>query len=580
MAIVGLCLVPDAAAAKRTRVRIDSSPSHATIYVDDKAKGVKGYTPKTLRLTRGTHKIFLELEGYKPVEKFVEVKKRRVNLHIALEKLPEVAILRLIVDGPLLADAEVAVDGEGKGKIDDELHVPEGRHLVEITKPGYRKWERWFEVKQGERRDVEIELKADVGELKVSAQPAVAGAFVYIDGENKGPAPWTGDVGPGRRKIEIRAAEYTSVPQMVLVESGVKAEVTIQLVEEGATQKIGELSVASDPSADEAYVFVDDAYKGPVPWSGQVKAGHHKVEVRAENHACDPDTVFVEGGKITPVTIKLYAVAKLSASANVKRAEVFIDETSLGFTPLEEVDIPAKRSIIYIRKEGYTEHREVVFPEKGEAVTVGAELDFADVAGMSNYLTFKGIFGLVGKDESLIAAGSATGGDLELAGDLEAADPRFAAAASYLRLVNSYLGLGAQVTFHYWGLDGDLALDISPQLRLQVPVRHRGRRVVEFYLGFGGGLTVFFAKAGEGDNCLTDDAQDDLGDTRDATALGWNLLAPGGVQFNLADFLGIAVEGGWQIHKVYGKPDGDQAYDEYEYMWHEVFVAGGLVIIF
>jgi hypothetical protein len=147
-------------------------------------------------------------------------------------------------------------------------------------------------------------------------------------------------------------------------------------------------------------------------------------------------------------------------------------------------------------------------------------------------------------------------------------------------LLNEYIGLGAQVTFHSWGLDGDLALDVSPQLRLQVPVRHEGRRVVEFYVGFGGGLTVFFAEAGEGDNALTGGRQDDLGDTRAATALGWNLLAPAGVQFNLAKFFGFALEGGWQIHKVYGKPEGDQVYDEYEYMWHEVFAAAVLVVIF
>ena len=102
--------------------------------------------------------------------------------------------------------------------------------------------------------------------------------------------------------------------QTVLVETGQKAEVSIQMIDDSDKEKMGKLSVASEPAVEEALVFIDGLNKGPAPWSGVVKSGHHKIEVRAPNYACDPDTMFVKGNQQNVVTIKLYPIAKLNAS--------------------------------------------------------------------------------------------------------------------------------------------------------------------------------------------------------------------------------------------------------------------------
>jgi len=584
VALLAVGVTPKAYAAKG-RVRIESTPPNAAIYVDDKAGGIKGFTPATLRVNIGTRKIILEAEGYKPLEQFIQVKRRKTTVHLEMEKIPETANLHFIAD-PKMGDARVLVNGEDKGAISDDLELPAGRQLIEITKEGFQKWSRWFDLQQGEKRDVDVKLEPDVGDVMVIAQPSVKDAFVYINDENKGAAPWSGKLAPGRYKMDIKAPGFTATPQTVLVETGQKTEVTLQMIDDREKEKTGQLSVASEPAVEEALVFIDGDNKGPSPWSGIIPSGHHKIEVRAPNYACDPDTIFVKGNKQTAVTIKLYPIAKLNASVNVDRAEVFIDESSIGFTPLEDMDIPAKRSTLYIRKEGYKEYKEVIFPKKGEAVNINTTLEYAPSQGMKNYFTLKFTFGLVGPSKLKPRTGTIRGIDDEST-NYTPSNTKMAAAIGYTHLFVPYIGVGMHVGFTFFGLGGDLALHADPMLRFQAPIMVKGRRLVEFYLGLGAGFTGYF---NQGDPNKSDDIyevgvnDDDLLDSprrqRTSAAFGWNLMTPLGVQFNVANFFGFFVEGGWAIHKVYGKLDVNTGPDTYEFMWMEIAVGAGIAIIF
>jgi hypothetical protein len=573
-------LIPEAYAAKG-RVTIESSPPNAAIYVDDKVGGIKGYTPATLRIDVGTRKIILEAAGYKPLEQFIQVKARKTTVHLEMEKIPETAKLHFIAD-PNLGDARVLVDGEDKGAVKDDLEIPSGRHLVEITKNGYQKWSRWFDLQQAEKRDVDIKLEQDVGEIKVMAEPSVKDAFVYINDENKGAAPWAGKLAPGKYKVDIKAPGFTATTQTILIETGQKVEAAIQMVDDSAKEKVGKISVASEPSVEDSLVYIDGANKGPSPWNGVIPAGHHKFEVRAPNYACDPETVFVEGNKQNAVTVKMYPIAKLTAAVNVEKAEVFIDESSIGFTPMENVDIPAKRSTLYIRKSGYKEYSEVIFPKKGDSVKINTTLDYAEAKGMNNYITLKFTFGLFGPTKLQ----SDIDGIDDNSTNYGPSETKMAVALGYTHLFNSYIGLGLHAGFTYLGLGGDLALDVDPMLRFQVPIMVKGRRLVEFYLGIGAGFTSYFNKGDSAKDDVYEPGQNDEdvlteSANRTGAAFGWNMMTPLGVQFNVANFFGFFIEGAWTMHKTYGKLDSPPTGpDSFEFMWMEVAAGAGIAFLF
>ena len=54
------------AATKKYKVKVESAPPGATIYFVSKSSGV-GLTPWEGTLTKGTHTLYLELDGYAPL---------------------------------------------------------------------------------------------------------------------------------------------------------------------------------------------------------------------------------------------------------------------------------------------------------------------------------------------------------------------------------------------------------------------------------------------------------------------------------------------------------------------------------
>jgi PEGA domain-containing protein len=57
-------------------------------------------------------------------------------------------------------DASIYVDGTFRGTGDDlrRLSLPEGRHRIEVVRPGYRTVERDVEVQAGETEEVDVDL--------------------------------------------------------------------------------------------------------------------------------------------------------------------------------------------------------------------------------------------------------------------------------------------------------------------------------------------------------------------------------------------------------------------------------------
>src|SRR5215831_6439500 len=80
------------------RLKIDSSPQQAAVYWDagsnPKGYGIAGYTPITLKVPRGPVKVIVELNGWKPQEQNLDVRKSQTVM-FTLERAPSVARLDL-----------------------------------------------------------------------------------------------------------------------------------------------------------------------------------------------------------------------------------------------------------------------------------------------------------------------------------------------------------------------------------------------------------------------------------------------------------------------------------------------------
>jgi len=121
----------------KMRIKIDSQPQQAAIYINAKEGGIKGYTPATIRLPKGTYTIILELPGFRPVQKPITVT-RSEGFIFTLDRQARPAVLDVRASGSndAATGAQLFVDGAPVGTVPARVEVPAGKHRVEVKKQG------------------------------------------------------------------------------------------------------------------------------------------------------------------------------------------------------------------------------------------------------------------------------------------------------------------------------------------------------------------------------------------------------------------------------------------------------------
>lgn len=154
------------------RVRIDSSPPGATVYLDSKDGDPLGKTPYTGKIDSGIHTLIVERDGYVSSVQDVTIKRTHRVQHFTIE-LSKVDLATIhVVPGKgqeAIKGARVLVDGEEQGNVPDWLKVPAGPHQVQVIKEGYKPFETWVEVSDGQKMTVKAELVPTDGGGKAAA---------------------------------------------------------------------------------------------------------------------------------------------------------------------------------------------------------------------------------------------------------------------------------------------------------------------------------------------------------------------------------------------------------------------------
>lgn len=435
------------------KVRIDSAPQQAAIYLDDEKYGIVGYTPWTGRLQKGNWTVIIKKEGFEDVSRVIDIKRtrRQQETFIPMVKKEQPAVLEVRPDADKNAfSAEVWIDGQLQGNIPVTVKLDDGRHLVEIKKEGFETFSQWVTVKEGERVNINPMLRAtkvsEVGSILVNADvndaevyldgnlqtgktptvlpnvaagphvvevrkaPAlpwrqtvqveanktvkvtaelkasiggeggnirvlsnVEGAIVYLDGEERGPAPLDlKAVKPGEHVVEIRAPGFITREERVTVAVGAATVLKLDLQADGATSK-GTVKVVSPVS--DAQVHIDGQLIGGVPQEKELATGEHFVVVSKPGFQSFEKKLVVEEGKVITVTAELKSVGGLRFLSNPGGAQVMLDGEAIGVTPMVNEEIPTGEHIVTVRLNGYFDFETSVKVEGGKMMVVNAVLE-------------------------------------------------------------------------------------------------------------------------------------------------------------------------------------------------------------
>ena len=365
------------------RLKVDSSPQQATIFwdagdkPDPKSFGVAGYTPMTLKVPRGTVKVIVELAGFKPEERTLDVRKSQ-NLTVTLDRAPQMARLDLQA-GPDSGGAggEVFIDGADRGTAPNSFELPAGRHQVEVRKAGFKSFSDWFELAEGERRTRDVALErteAPSGTLLVTSDQ---GGEVYLDGARKDLVPTIiPGISAGDHVVEVRKEGLPPWRQTVTIVAGQQAKLaaTFGPAAGGSSLRI----ISNEPEVE---VFIDGEDKGKAPVNiTDIKPGEHIVGGRKTKFKPQEQTVRIAPGENAIVSFRMEIApvdrphAGLKVQSTVPNAEVFLDGSSLGRAPVDRPDLDPGKHYVVVHRDGFTDFKREVILVENQAVAMVADL--------------------------------------------------------------------------------------------------------------------------------------------------------------------------------------------------------------
>ena len=366
------------------KVKVDSSPQQAAVYWSagsgplsgqPKDYGIAGYTPITLKVPRGAATFVIELQGFKPQQKALDIKKSQ-TINVTLERAPAMAKLDLPTTDATATGADVKIDGVSRGTLPGVFEVAAGRHQVEVNKAGMKPWTQWFEPAEGEHLTHDVTLapvQAASGTLIVTSD---AGGDVYVDGVRKDVAPTSLMLPAGEHVVEVRKDGAPAWRQTATVASGQETKVAATF---GAAKVTGSLRIVASEIDTEVYIDGEDKGRSPVN-ATDLSPGEHIVEGRKVRFKAVQDTVRVKAGESTVVQLKMELApldrphGSLKVQSPVPNAEVFVDGASLGRSPVDRNDLdPGKHSVL-VHKDGYTDYKRDVILIENQPITLVADL--------------------------------------------------------------------------------------------------------------------------------------------------------------------------------------------------------------
>lgn len=219
---------------------------------------------------------------------------------------------------------------------------------------------------------VSLLLVASLGfaDTQVRVNTTPAGATLVVDGVAREVSPTTlTDLAPGTHLIVARKEGYRETRESFALLAGQKLALDLKLDE-----LRGLALIQTSPSGAE--VTVNGAFRGHTPlFLADLPLGTHRVQLSAPGYFAKEVELKVADRIPQKVAVDLVAdSARVSFTTEPAGADILINGSSRGVTPLVVDQIPSGLTEVVLQREGYAPYREKLMLKAGESITVEARL--------------------------------------------------------------------------------------------------------------------------------------------------------------------------------------------------------------
>lgn len=333
-----------------------------------------GKTPLTVNLGPGTHVISVTAADGRSTEQQIDVKQtKKLAVNIPLPSLAGgPASLGVQSDPP---NANVIVDGAVIGHTPFQGELAPGQHTVAVEMDGRMRQERQITTKEGRDAQLSFALPPLPKEPALTIESEPVGAIVAIDGKDKGRTPFVGAPGSGHHQVVLHMDGRREVGTDFTMPKDHDLSLRLELpIAAGAGSH---LTITSAPIG--ANVAIDGKEIGITPWSGEMKAGNHKVLITSNGYLKEERIIPVQNNRDADVTFALNrepGPGKLHIETEPAESIVSIDGQQVGTAPYNGDVAPGEHQLD-VSNEGFKTIAQQINLEAGQQLSLKLALQQA-----------------------------------------------------------------------------------------------------------------------------------------------------------------------------------------------------------
>lgn len=266
---------------------------------------------------------------------------------------------------------------------------PNSYHSVSVYKDGYQMTTQTvYANNTGVTTSVMINLIPNpplTGRLNLDSTPT--GADIWINQRYYGTTPQIiAGLSEGSHSLVMRYAGYYDYTGQFPITAGQTTTRTLAMSLYTPTSGFGDLRIQSNPAG--SAVYVDNNYAGTTISSSalyvtQLKPGSYTVRVTLAGYQINSQTAVVTAGKVTHVQANMVPVSpgptpningQITVRSSPSGANIYLDNSYRGLTPLTLVDIPGGSHAIILKLNDYEDWQSSVNVLAGSSTDVSGTL--------------------------------------------------------------------------------------------------------------------------------------------------------------------------------------------------------------